>query len=180
MPQILRFLFLGLYLGLSASANASALPDKIKGMQIWEGPRPRIEASFLSPEGAPLSLADFEGKITVVNFWATWCAPCLNEMPALSRLKETLGAEATLLTIATGRNSKEGMDKFFERVKITNLPHYTDPNQDLARAFDVLGLPVTVILDEEGGEIARFSGEAEWDDLEVKDWILSLRMKAEE
>ena len=119
--------------------------------------------SFESAEGAEMHLSDYAGKVVLVNFWATWCAPCREEMPTLSALQAAMGGEEfEVVTIATGRNDPVGMAQFFGEIGVDNLPLYRDPQQRLAREMGVLGLPITVILDREGMEIARLQGDADW------------------
>jgi thiol-disulfide isomerase/thioredoxin len=99
----------------------------------------------------------------VLNFWATWCAPCRKEMPALDALQAALGDRGLeVVAIATGRNAPAAITRFFDETGVANLHPYTDPGMELARDMAVFGLPVTVILDREGREIARLTGEADW------------------
>jgi thiol-disulfide isomerase/thioredoxin len=120
-------------------------------------------APFTDADGAEHRLEHWEGKVVLLNFWATWCAPCRKEMPMLDALQAEFGGEAfEVVTIATGRNSVQGIRRFFEEVGVTNLPVLLDPQQELAREMGVFGLPITVLLDAEGREIARLRGEADW------------------
>jgi len=99
----------------------------------------------------------------VLNFWATGCAPCRKEMPTLDALQADLGSDAfEVVVIATGRNSVDGIRKFFDETGVENLEIYLDPRQTLAREMAVLGLPITVVLNPEGQEIARLQGDADW------------------
>ena len=99
----------------------------------------------------------------LVNFWATWCAPCRSEMPALDALARARGgADFEVITIATGRNSPEAIAAFRDEAGITDLPTFLDPKGALAAAMDVPGLPVTVLLDRDGNEVARLMGDADW------------------
>jgi len=121
------------------------------------------------------SLEQFRGKHVLVNFWATWCAPCRKEMPMLSNLQsEFQGDGFEVVTIATGRNSLTAMKKFLEEINVDNLPLYRDPKQQLAREMAILGLPITVLLDPEGREIARLRGDADWDSESAKAIIAAL------
>lgn len=118
---------------------------------------------FTDPEGGEHTLADWQGKHVLVNFWATWCAPCRKEMPELDALQEQFGGDDfEVVTIATGRNMVPALKRFFEETDITHLPILLDPKQKLARDMAVLGLPITVIMNPEGQEIARLRGDAEW------------------
>jgi thiol-disulfide isomerase/thioredoxin len=107
-------------------------------------------------------MSEWQGQWVVLNFWATWCAPCRHEMPSLDRLQAAMPAIA-VLPVATGRNSVEAIAKFYGEAGVTALPVLRDPKSELARSMGVLGLPVTVILNPEGREVARLIGDAEWD-----------------
>lgn len=165
-----------LYLALALSANPAAADraeiaalealreGSLKKLAFHSAPRPASTAAFDLADGAGTgSLADYRGKYILLNFWATWCAPCRKEMPQLQALQDTLGGDSfEVVTIATGRNAPQGIVKFFQQAGITSLPRHQDPKQLLARDMGVLGLPATVILDPEGREIARLLGEADW------------------
>jgi thiol-disulfide isomerase/thioredoxin len=147
------------------TSTIEALRDgDMQKLMFHSEPQPVSQIPFTDAEGGEHSLADWQGKHVVVNFWATWCAPCRKEMPGLDRLQAEFGGDDfEVVTIATGRNSLTGIRKFFEETGVTNLPILLDPKSDLARDMAVLGLPITVLLDPEGREIARLRGDAEWD-----------------
>jgi thiol-disulfide isomerase/thioredoxin len=178
--NMLRFLVL--YTALALGANAASAADlaalklgDMKKLVLTEPPVPAPDVVFLDESGAERRLSDWQGKVVLVNFWATWCAPCRAEMPALDRLQAELGGDAfEVLTIATGRNTPTAIDKFFAEAGVTLLPRHKDERQQLARSLGVVGLPVTVIFDTEGQEVARLIGEAEWDAPEAKDLIRAL------
>jgi thiol-disulfide isomerase/thioredoxin len=173
-----------LYTALTVFANA-ALADTAAVAALREGdmkklvfldePRPAEMAAFGHLDGTTHSLADYRGKWVLLNFWATWCAPCRKEMPMLSRLQDEFGGERfAVVTIATGRNSPQAIDRFLAEIGVTNLPRYVDPRNDLARPMGVMGLPVTAIIDPEGREIARMMGEATWDGDSAKSILRAL------
>lgn len=117
----------------------------------------------LADEAGKTSMDAYQGKYILLNFWATWCAPCKKEMPQLSQLQTELGGvDFEVVTIATGRNSPKGIQKFFDEQGIKNLPRHQDPKQALASQMGIFGLPITVLIDPEGREIARMRGEADW------------------
>ncbi len=137
--------------------------DEMRKLKILSEAEDPIDIAFTDPSGAEHILADSNGKIRVVNFWATWCAPCREEMPALSELQTLLGGdEFEVMAIATGRNRLEGIERFNAEAGVTNLPVLLDPRGTLGRQFGALGLPLTVILNREGQEIARLTGGADW------------------
>ncbi len=121
------------------------------------------------------SLDEFKGKYVLMNFWATWCAPCRKEMPALDALQRDLGSDAfEVVLIAAGRNPKPAIKKFFDEAEINTLKTLRDPTQQLANLMGVFGLPVTVILDPEGMEIARMRGDANWHSDEAVAFLTAL------
>lgn len=151
----------------TASADTAAIADLRDGdmrkLMFHDAPMQTTDVTFVGEDGRAMTLADFEGQYVLLNFWATWCAPCRSEMPHLSALQTQLGGpDFQVVTIATGRNPAPAMDRFFDEIGVDNLPRHTDPRQALARSMGVLGLPVTVILDPAGREIARMQGDADW------------------
>lgn len=170
-----------LYTALVMCANVLAAADIAELEAMREGDmrklsfhdEPRsfdIAATELSDENdAVRSLSEFEGRWVLLNFWATWCAPCRHEMPSLDRLEAEIGGgDFAVIPVATGRNPLPGIRKFFDETDIAHLPILRDPGQKLSREMGVLGLPVTAILDPEGREIARLTGDAEWDSESAK------------
>lgn len=145
------------------SAAAALRTGDMKKLNFHPDLRPASAQPFESAEGGTGSLADYKGKIVLLNFWATWCAPCRKEMPMLSELQRDLGGDTfEVVTLATGRNPQPAMAKFFDEIGVDNLPLHRDPKQEIARDMAVLGLPVTVLLDRNGNEIARMTGDADW------------------
>ncbi|NIZ08326.1 TlpA disulfide reductase family protein [Pseudooceanicola sp. HF7] len=115
------------------------------------------------PEGTG-SLGDYAGKWLVLNFWATWCAPCKEEMPTLAALQERRGGDDfAVVTLASGPNPPEAVAQFLESTGADGLPQWRDPKAAQGRGAAVLAMPVTLILDPEGREVARLIGGADWD-----------------
>lgn len=173
-----------LYTGLVLLANP-VLADLAKAEALREGDmkklsfhsdaKPAGTAEFFSFDDAPLTLDSYSGKWILLNFWATWCAPCRKEMPMLSDLQsEFSGEDFEVVTIATGRNPAPAMKAFFEEIGVDNLPLYRDPKSALAREMGILGLPVTIILDPDGQEVARMLGDANWSSDNAKDILRAL------
>lgn len=125
----------------------------------WDG----SDAVFTHEDGSDMTLAAYEGQYVVLNFWATWCAPCRKEMPFLSALQTQMGGDDfQVVTVATGRNPRAAMERFFDETGVENLPLHADEQQSLSRSLGVLGLPATLIIDPDGQELARMTGEADW------------------
>jgi thiol-disulfide isomerase/thioredoxin len=166
---LLAFVYTALALGANMAiadvAEWEALRDgDMKKLVFHDTPKPLSSAEFDLQDGAGTgTLADYRGKYVLLNFWATWCAPCRKEMPMLSELQAEFGGDDfQVLTLATGRNSPVGIQKFFDEIGVDNLPRHQDPKQAVARDMAVLGLPITVILNPDGAEIARLRGDADW------------------
>ncbi len=179
----MRFILAVLYTALVLTANianadvtaAEAARDGTMKKLMFTEPAEASDVVFTDPDGAEMRLSDFKGKYVLVNFWATWCAPCRKEMPMLSELQTEFGGdEFEVVTIATGRNSLAGLRSFMSEIGVDNLPLYLDPKSALARDMAVLGLPITVVLDPAGNEIARMRGDAEWSGESAKNVIRAL------
>ena len=165
----LALVYTALVLGANpAFSDVSALQalreGDMKKLVFHTDPQPVPATPFnIEDDGGTTTLANYQGKYVLLNFWATWCAPCRKEMPMLSELQTEFGGDTfTVLTIATGRNSPTGIKKFFDDISVSNLPRHQDPKQALARDMAVFGLPITVLIDPEGNEIARLRGDADW------------------
>lgn len=153
--------------------NTAWLQDFATGafekLEVAMSPEPLPVETFMDADGKALSFKDFKGKVLLVNFWATWCAPCKVEMPALDRLAGELGGrDFAVLTISIDRGGAKVAGPFLEEIRAENLPLYVDPASRLAQAMRVQGLPVTILADADGREIARYLGPAEWDGPEAK------------
>ena len=180
-----KFVFGLMYTALLAGANIAmaAGPDisglregDMKKLVIHDAPEAVSTVAFDLADGAGEgTLADYRGKYVLVNFWATWCAPCRKEMPQLNTLQKEFGGDHfEVVTIATGRNSPQGIVKFFKEAGIDSLPRHQDPRQKLAAQMGIFGLPITVLIDPEGREIARLRGDAVWDSDSAKAIVKAL------
>ena len=106
----------------------------------------------------------YKEEILVINFWATWCAPCKKEMPSLNALAQNMKHEDfQIITVASGRNSKKAIDAFFNDYNLVNLSKYRDPRGKMAIEYGVTALPTTVVIDPTGVEIGRVIGDIDWD-----------------
>ncbi|MCL4163189.1 UNVERIFIED_CONTAM: hypothetical protein GTU68_019858 [Idotea baltica] len=165
----LLVLYAGLALGANtAVADTSALLTLAQGelaaLQVHGEPRAVPMTTFTDGNGKSKDLSAYKGKHVVLNFWALWCAPCVKEMPSLERLDATLGGKNfEVVTIATGRNARPAVDKFFVKKKLSHLPKLYDPKMALIQDMGGRGLPLTILIGPDGREVARFNGDAEWD-----------------
>lgn len=136
----------------------------MRKLVVHAEPVPVGQVAFTDKAGAEHVLADSDGRLRLVNFWATWCAPCRTEKPSLDALQRGMGgADFEVIAIATGRNDPAAIERFNAEVGVTALETNYDPKSALARAMNVPGLPVTIVLNREGQEIARLMGGADWD-----------------
>ena len=158
-----------LYTALVISANpgwadtaaaAAARAGDMRKLVFLDAPQALPDIALLGMDDAQRSLAEWRGDWVVVNFWATWCAPCRQEMPLLDHLA---AGGTKVVAVATGRNPVPAIENFWSANAITHLPVLRDTNSALAREMGILGLPVTVIVNPEGQEVARLIGEAAWD-----------------
>jgi thiol-disulfide isomerase/thioredoxin len=128
-----------------------------------EPPAPPPQAQFLDAEGASHDLSGFAGSGLVVNLWATWCVPCVAEMPALQEMAKKLAAEKILvLPLSSDRGGAEAVRKFYAAHGIDALPVWLDPKGEAARAWGARGLPTTLIIDRQGREKGRVEGAVDW------------------
>ena len=162
---------IGLYTALCLTANsalagpeAAAFLDGDMKKLVFAASPVVIPQDVVLVDGAggDRRLSEWRGRWVVLNFWATWCAPCRHEMPSLDRLQAAM-PNIAVLPVATGRNAPEAITKFYAEAGIGLLPVLRDPKSELARGMGVMGLPVTVILNPDGLEVARLIGDAEWD-----------------
>jgi thiol-disulfide isomerase/thioredoxin len=127
------------------------------------------EVKFQDAEGRERTLADWRGKVVLLNLWATWCVPCRKEMPALDRLQQELGSDRfEVVAISVDRKGIEGAKKFLDETKVGKLALYVDPTTRLTSELRAVGLPATLLIDRQGREIGRLLGPAEWDSEDAK------------
>ena len=117
----------------------------------------------------------FNEELLVINFWATWCAPCKKEMPSLNNLAQNMKNERIrIITVASGRNSKAAIDTFFNDYNLVNLSKYRDPKGKMAIKYGVTALPTTVVIHYTGAEIGRIIGDIDWDTSDTRTFFKHL------
>ena len=135
-----------------------------KGVDRSQKGKAAPEVSFKDPDGGDISLADFKGTPVLVNLWATWCAPCVKELPTIDRLAESHASDGRLGVIAVSQDMgpSNSVKAFLEKLKIKHLGAYQDGSMALAGALNANILPTTVLFDAEGREVWRYVGDLDW------------------
>jgi thiol-disulfide isomerase/thioredoxin len=154
--------------GEAAQSLDPLVTGEVAALQIASQPEKLSDLAFLGETGEPMTLAAFEGKIALVNLWATWCAPCRREMPALDRLQAALGGDDfSVVPISIDTGDPERPRLFLEEIGTEHLPLYTDPTTEIFEELKAkslaVGLPVTMLLDRNGCRLGHMNGPAEWD-----------------
>lgn len=178
---MLRFGLCVLYTALMLGANPAlsdvtaakaALAGDMRKLAFHDAAKALPDEVLTDLDGAERKLTEWQGRWVVLNFWATWCAPCRKEMPSIDRLAAT--GEIAVVAVATGRNPPAAVQRFLTEIGVQNLPVLLDPKSALARQMGVFGLPLTVILNPEGQEVARLIGDAEWDSADARAMVAAL------
>jgi thiol-disulfide isomerase/thioredoxin len=134
--------------------------------------KPVPAVRFMDASGRVMTLKDFRGRVVVLNLWATWCTPCVAEMPMLDRLQQQLGEEgAIVLALSIDRGGQEAVKEFYAKTGVSHLKVFVDPTMRAQSDLGILGLPTTLIIDREGRERGRLVGPAEWDDAAAVDLV---------
>ena len=167
----LKLFLLFIYLLFSSITSADQKLD-IKNLKIHKDPKKVNDIMFKNFEDTTISLDDFKGKLVVINFWATWCAPCREEMPSLDILQSNKNfQDLIVLPINVGKENKEKAKKFFNDLQIKNLKLYYDNSVKLANTFSLIGLPTTIFIDKDGDEFARIIGSVDFGDQNFIKWL---------
>ena len=158
------------------SLNGTAKAEEDMAALAWmESPTPAPEVEFTVENGEIRSLADYRGKVIVLNFWAIWCPPCRDEMPSLDRLQASHGSDHFMvMAMSEDRGGEEVIREFYDEIEATALGVFSDPTQRVARDFRVRGMPTTFIIDHNGNLVAKLVGTAEWDSAAALSHILPL------
>ncbi|HLI23062.1 MAG TPA: TlpA disulfide reductase family protein [Stellaceae bacterium] len=150
--------------GMPQAPAASTASPNLGEFTALPAPLPAPALQFATRDGAQKQLSDFKGKLLLVNLWATWCGPCVEEMPSLQRLQARLGDKLTVLAISEDRQGDSVVGPFLRQHDITDLAIYLDPKTAATTAFGAEGLPTSYLISADGTILGKEEGGATWDD----------------
>ena len=165
----MRILILFIFLLSNSFANEAT---DIKNLVIIKDLKEYDNLTFINGKNQELNLNDYRGNLILLNFWATWCAPCKEEMPSLDRLQANKKLDnLKIFPINVGQDSLEKATLFFEDLKIKNLDLYFDPPVTLAKKFGLRGIPTSILFNKDGLEFARIIGSINFEDVKFIKWL---------
>ncbi len=167
----MRFLILFIFLTSNAFANNEL---NIKNVVIHKNLKKYDNLTFLDKKNNELRLNDFEGKLVILNFWATWCAPCKEEMPSLDKLQNNKNLNnLRVFPINVGKENIQKSQEFFDDLNIQNLDFYLDNQITLAKKLALRGIPTSVLFNKENKEFARIIGSIDFENEEFIKWLIN-------
>ena len=165
----MRFLILFIFLTTNVFANDVS---EIKNIVIHKDPKVYDNVIFLDKNDKKINIKEFNGNLLLLNFWATWCAPCKEEMPSLDRLQVNQNlSNLKIFAINVSQESKKKVDSFFEDLNIENFDPYFDAPTTLAKTFSLRGVPTSILIDKDGKEFARIMGSIDFNDKIFINWL---------
>jgi thiol-disulfide isomerase/thioredoxin len=152
----------------AGAASPSTAPGEPAPFIAQQTPRPMPALHFEDGDGAAVTLADFRGRVVLLNLWATWCAPCRTEMPALDRLQAKMaGPDFTVVPLSIDHRGRDAVARFYRDLGLTTLGIYVDRSGEALSALELSGMPTSFLLDRQGRELGHVIGTAPWDDAEM-------------
>ena len=165
----MRFLILFIFLTTNVFANDVS---QIKNIVIHKDLKVYDNVFFLDKNDKKINIKEFNGNLLLLNFWATWCAPCKEEMPSLDRLQVNQNlSNLKIFAINISQESKKKVDSFFEDLNIENFEPYFDAPTTLAKTFSLRGVPTSILIDKDGKEFARIMGSIDFNDKIFINWL---------
>ena len=153
--------------------NSKELND-LKNLVIYDDQKEISEISFKNGEDKNVLLSEYENKLLILNFWATWCEPCKEEMPSLQNLQKNPNFKnLKILPINIGQEDKDSIKKFFSDMKINTFEIFYDPDVKLAKKFSLRGIPTSVLINKDGYEFAKIIGSIDFEDPKFVNWLLN-------
>ena len=167
----LKFIIVFIYL-ISSSSSYAIQELNLKNLVIHKNPKKLEKINFKNINNEIINLNSFENSLIIINFWATWCEPCIEEMPSLNRLKTNpIFNNLEIIPINVGKDNIEKTKDFYKKLKIKDLKIYFDKDVELAKKFLLRGLPTTVFINKQGEEFARVIGFVNFDDKNIIKWL---------
>ena len=167
----LNYLVFFIYLISSSGSYSIERPD-IKNLIIHNEKKKIEKAEFFNSKNKKVNLNDYKSNIVIINFWATWCAPCKEEMPHLNQLKsKSKFKDIEIIPINIADEELKKSKEFFEELKINNLEIFYGSSLELAKEFKLRGIPTTIFIDKEGYEFARIIGFIDFENKSFLDWL---------
>ena len=178
----MKFFFISIFLILTTISSSSYskeekgiinsfLKEELEDFELSKEKQNISDLKFKDDEGREILFSDFQNKVLLVNFWATWCAPCIKEMPSLYRLKKKINKNFDVIAVSVDRDGVKKVKDFFNENKITNLGKYFDTKNSLAKEMNLIGLPTSFFINKKGDLIGYFQGDMEWDNNTVIEFI---------
>ena len=163
--------FLVIFIFLISNTFANETPN-IKNLIINEELKEYTNLTFLDDQNNQLNLSDYKGNILLLNFWATWCAPCKEEMPSLDLLKSNKNLNnLKIFPVNVGQDNIKKAKKFFNDMNIKNLNLYFDENINLTKKFALRGIPTSILINKNGKEFARIIGSIDFNEEKFIEWL---------
>ena len=178
----MKFFFISIFLILTIISSSSYskeekdiinsfLKEELEDFEFSKEKQNISDLKFKDDEEKEISFSDFQDKVLLVNFWATWCAPCIKEMPSLDRLKSKVDGDFDVIAISVDRDGVEKVTDFFNENKISNLEKFFDIKNSLAKEMNLYGVPTSFFINKEGDLIGYYHGDMEWDNDTVINFI---------
>ncbi|MDB4834750.1 TlpA family protein disulfide reductase [Candidatus Pelagibacter sp.] len=165
----MRFLILFIFLTTNVFANDVS---QIKNIVIHKDLKVYDNVFFLDKNDKEINIKEFNGNLLLLNFWATWCAPCKEEMPSLDRLQVNQNlSNLKIFAINISQESKKKVDIFFKDLNIKNFEPYFDSPTTLAKTFSLRGVPTSILIDKDGKEFARIMGSIDFNNKIFINWL---------
>ncbi len=168
-----KLVFIAIFFILFNFSAKGAIEPPFKNMLVLKNPKLYNQITFEDYDGNFINLNNFKNKIYIQNFWATWCAPCKEEMPSLDKLQGS--QDVKIFPINVEKHDKYKSQIFFKNLKIKNLSIYFDSNVKLANLFRLTGVPTTIILNKNKNEIARILGPIDFTDQKFINWLNTVK-----
>ena len=172
--KVIKFFILFFCFSIFSSISQTNEDVPLNNIVKYKSPKlvtPIVFEDFLGNE---VKLNDYKGKLVIVNFWATWCAPCKKEMPSLDALYQDNNFKNLMVfAINMETPNTERTKKFFEDLEIKKLQIFFDPNLNFVKEFKLRGVPTTILINKKGEEFARILGEIDFENKKLLKWLLN-------